>query len=135
LHTDSFAQRITAKYIELFDLEAHIQKIKAVYRARREIMMQCINDFFPSQVKHSSPEGGLFIWVELPAHINTDELFVECINHNVAFVPGGSFFPNNPKKNTFRLNYSNMPEDRIVEGMKRLGAVLKQAVQQEAAVK
>ncbi len=135
LHTDSFAQRITAKYIELFDLEAHIQKIKAVYRARREIMMQCINDFFPSQVKHSSPEGGLFIWVELPSHINTDELFVECINNNVAFVPGGSFFPNNPKKNTFRLNYSNMPEDRIVEGMKRLGAVLKQAVQQETAVK
>lgn len=135
LHTDSFAQRITAKYIELFDLESHILKIKEVYRARREIMMQCIKDFFPSQIKHSSPEGGLFIWVELPAHINADELFVECLKNDVAFVPGGPFFPNGGVKNAFRLNYSNMPEDRIIEGMKRLGAVLKQAVQVENSVR
>ncbi|WKB36582.1 PLP-dependent aminotransferase family protein [Terrilactibacillus sp. S3-3] len=76
LHTDSFAQRVAEKYMELFDLEAHIQKIKAVYKERREIMIQCIHDFFPKNIKHSTPDGGLFIWVELPENIDTQEVFM-----------------------------------------------------------
>ncbi|MDN3954547.1 PLP-dependent aminotransferase family protein [Sporolactobacillus laevolacticus] len=134
LHTDSFAQRITAKYIELFDLEEHIQKIKAVYLSRREKMMECIDAFFPKQVNHSVPEGGLFIWIELPDQIDTEELFAECLKNNVAFVPGKPFFPNSAKKNTFRLNYSNMPEEKIVEGMKRIGKVLDEAIASQAEV-
>ncbi|MFM1652542.1 PLP-dependent aminotransferase family protein [Brevibacillus sp. B_LB10_24] len=124
LHTDIFAQRVTAKYMELFDLDAHIEKIKAVYLGRREKMIACIQEFFPKQTKYSAPEGGLFIWVELPENIDTKEIFAECLENQVAFVPGESFFPTIAKKNTFRLNYSNMPEDRIVEGMRRLGEVL-----------
>ncbi|TGA96283.1 PLP-dependent aminotransferase family protein [Sporolactobacillus shoreae] len=118
LHTDTFAQRITAKYIELFDMEAHIQKIKAVYLSRREKMMECIKSFFPKEIRHSAPEGGLFIWIELPEQIDSQDLFDECLKNNVAFVPGKPFFPNSARNNTFRLNYSNMPEDRIVKGMK-----------------
>ncbi|WP_019123691.1 PLP-dependent aminotransferase family protein [Brevibacillus massiliensis] len=131
LHTDIFAQRVAAKYMELFDLEAHIQKIKAVYLGRREKMIECIKAFFPTQTKYSAPEGGLFIWVELPDNIDTKEIFAECLKHHVAFVPGESFFPTSAKKNTFRLNYSNMPEDRIVEGMRRLGDVLRRAAVEE----
>lgn len=124
LHTDSFVQRVAAKYIELFDLETHIQKIKACYKERREIMIQSIHDFFPKNIKHSTPDGGLFIWVELPENIDTQEVFNECLKHDVAFVPGESFFPNSARKNMFRLNYSNMPKEKIVEGMKRIGKVL-----------
>ncbi|GGE32997.1 aminotransferase [Pullulanibacillus camelliae] len=124
LHTDSFAQRITAKYIELFDLDAHIEKIKAVYHHRRQTMIDCIDRFFPKQVTHSSPEGGLFIWVELPESVNSREVFEVCIQNDVAFVPGQAFFPNLKKENTFRLNYSNMPDRKIIEGMRRLGQVL-----------
>lgn len=132
LHTDTFAQRITAKYIELFDIEAHIQKIKAVYLSRREKMMECIKSFFPEEVRHSAPEGGLFIWIELPEQIDSQDLFDECLKNNVAFVPGKPFFPNRSRNNTLRLNYSNMPEDRIVEGMKRLGEVLRRALDEKA---
>ncbi|MTT32098.1 aminotransferase class I/II-fold pyridoxal phosphate-dependent enzyme [Terrilactibacillus sp. BCM23-1] len=135
LHTDSFAQMITAKYMELFDIEAHILKIKEVYRSRREKMMQCIDKYFPKQAKHSAPEGGLFIWVELPGDIDTQDIFNECIKNNVAFVPGKPFFPNSAQRNTFRLNYSNMPEDRIEEGMKRLGEVLTRRVNEQTVAK
>ncbi|WP_239984972.1 PLP-dependent aminotransferase family protein [Sporolactobacillus pectinivorans] len=128
LHTDSFAQRITAKYIELFDLEAHIEDIRTVYLSRRQKMIDCIKSYFPKQVKHSSPEGGLFLWVELPESVDTQEIFEECLKRHVAFVPGNAFYPGRVKNNTFRLNYSNMPEEKIVEGMKRLGAVLTTAV-------
>lgn len=128
LHTDSFAQRVTAKYMELYDLEEHIQKIKAVYRARREKMMACIDAFFPKQLKHSAPEGGLFIWVELPAEIGVNNLFRKCLENKVAFVPGDSFFPNHVRINAFRLNYSNMSEEKIGEGMKRIGDVLNKAL-------
>ncbi|MCL1631659.1 PLP-dependent aminotransferase family protein [Sporolactobacillus sp. CPB3-1] len=124
LHSDVFAQRVAAKYLELNDLDAHIQKIKAVYHARREIMMHCIETCLPGHLKHSAPEGGLFIWVELPESINVQALFDRCLKNNVAFVSGDSFYPNEAKQNAFRLNYSNMSEERIKEGMKRLGEAL-----------
>ncbi|MFT8709552.1 MAG: PLP-dependent aminotransferase family protein [Sporolactobacillus sp.] len=128
LHTDSFAQRVAAKYMELHDIDTHIQKIKAVYRARREKMIACIDAYFPKQIRHSAPEGGLFIWIELPDAVDPNALFNKCLANNVAFVPGEPFYPNGSQRSAFRLNYSNMPEKRIVEGMKRIGDVLHEAL-------
>jgi 2-aminoadipate transaminase len=124
LHTDSFAQRITAKYMELYDIEEHIHKIKAVYKERCTAMLSCIEEFFPNSISYSKPEGGLFIWVELPEGIDSAHIFTECLKNNVACVPGASFFPNGTQTNTLRLNYSNMPKEKIIEGMKRMGEVL-----------
>ncbi|WNS78162.1 PLP-dependent aminotransferase family protein [Domibacillus sp. DTU_2020_1001157_1_SI_ALB_TIR_016] len=133
LHSDSFAQRITAKYMELYDIEAHIEKIKTVYKERCTTMLDCIDQFFPKSVSHSKPEGGLFIWVELPDSVDSSKIFLECLKNDVAFVPGIPFFPNSQQKNTLRLNYSNMPKERIIEGMKRLGEVLQRELQKEPA--
>ncbi|MFD5849999.1 PLP-dependent aminotransferase family protein [Cytobacillus pseudoceanisediminis] len=124
LHTDSFAQRITAKYMELYDIEEHIHKIKAVYKERCTAMLSCIEEFFPNNISYSKPEGGLFIWVELPEGIDSAHIFTECLKNNVACVPGAPFFPNGTQTNTLRLNYSNMPKEKIIEGMKRMGEVL-----------
>lgn len=126
LHSDIFAQMITAKYIELFDIEAHIEKIREVYRHRRELMINCIKEEFPKNVKYTLPDGGLFIWVQLPENVDTSKLFVKALENNVVFVSGQSFFPNGNCKNGFRLNYSNMPDDRIVDGIKRLAKVIKE---------
>lgn len=71
------------------------------------------------------PEGGLFIWIELPEIINSKQLLVECLENNVAFVSGVLVFPNSSNNNTLRLNYANMPEERIEEGIERIGEVLK----------
>lgn len=128
LHTNIFAQIMTAKYMEMFDIESHIEEIRQTYKHRRELMIKCIKEEFPKNTKYTLPDGGLFIWVELSKNIDTNELFNTAIKNNVAFVPGGSFHPNGNNKNTFRLNYSNMPDDRIIEGIKRLGRVIKEAL-------
>lgn len=126
LHTDIFAQMITSRYLEMYDIEEHIQQIKEIYKHRRQLMVSCIKEEFPKNIKHTLPDGGLFLWVELPENINSKEVFEKALAKNVAFVPGESFYPTGHCKNTFRLNYSNMPDERIIEGIKRLGAVLKE---------
>lgn len=128
LHTNIMAQMMTAKYTEMFDIEKHIARIKEVYKRRRDLMLDAIKKEFPDNVKVTNPQGGLFLWVELPNNINAREVLVKCLENNVAFVPGGSFFPNQPKENTCRLNFSNMSEDKIVEGIRRLAEVLKTAL-------
>lgn len=131
LHTDSFAQRITAKYLELYNIEEYINNIKAVYKERCTVMLSCIEEFFPKNLSYSKPEGGLFIWVELPESVDSRELFAECLANNVAFVPGSPFFPNGTENNALRLNYSNMPIEKIREGMKRMGEVLHRKLEKE----
>ncbi|USK78165.1 hypothetical protein QRD90_14590 [Peribacillus frigoritolerans] len=117
--------------MELYDMEEHIKKVKAVYKARCTEMLNCIEKFFPKNLSYSKPEGGLFIWIELPEGVDSKHIFTECLKNNVACVPGVPFFPNGTLKNTLRLNYSNMPEDQIIEGMKRMGDVLHRELNKE----
>ncbi|WP_340082234.1 PLP-dependent aminotransferase family protein [Terribacillus sp. FSL K6-0262] len=129
LHSDSFSQRITAKYLELYDIENHIKKIRVVYKERCKTMLESIDRFFPDNISYSKPEGGLFIWVELPTFMDSSKIFMECMQHDVAIVPGISFFPNSTKTNTLRLNYSNTNSETIIEGIKRIGEVLNRELQ------
>src|SRR5690606_26219467 len=107
---------------------AHIQKIIDIYKVRKEVMIKTMEEEFPEGVTFTNPEGGLFTWVVLPEYMNARDLAVKALEQNVAYVPGGSFFPNGGNENTMRLNYSNMDEERIKEGIKRLGAVIKEAM-------
>lgn len=125
LQSSTVSQFITCRFFEENDINKHIEKIIAVYRKRRDIMLKSIKTYFPEEAKCTHPNGGLFAWVELKENLNAREIFKDAIEQNVAFVPGGSFFPNGGHENYFRLNYSTMPEDKIVEGIKRLGNVLK----------
>lgn len=126
LHTSSISQREISKFIELYDLDQNVEKIKNVYKRRRDVMVEAMKAEFPPEVSYTYPEGGLFLWVELPSHIKAEKLLLTCLSHKVAFVPGDSFFPNGGVENTLRLNYSNMPEERIIEGIKRLGKVIRE---------
>lgn len=124
LQCNTLAQMEIAKYLELYDIDTHIQTIRAVYKSRRDLMVKMMESEFPQGVSFTRPQGGLFAWVELPAHINARDVLIKSLEEKVAFVPGGSFFPNGGHENTLRLNFSNMPEDRIEEGMRRLAKVL-----------
>ncbi|WP_069650981.1 PLP-dependent aminotransferase family protein [Caloranaerobacter ferrireducens] len=126
LQTSTIAQRELNKFLEKYDLDEYIDKIKEVYKRRRDLMLNTMKEEFPEGIKYTYPEGGLFTWVELPEHINTRELLEKAVEKNVAFVPGGSFFPNGGHENTMRLNYSNMDEERIVIGIKRLAEAIKE---------
>jgi len=124
LQCNTIAQMEISKYLELYDIDVHIDKIRDTYRKRRDLSVKTMEEAFPDGVSFTRPQGGLFAWVELPSHINARDVLEKCVEQNVAFVPGGSFFPNGGKENTFRINFSNMSEERIVEGLKRLGNVL-----------
>ncbi|MBI9012704.1 MAG: PLP-dependent aminotransferase family protein [Clostridiales bacterium] len=124
LQTSSMSQRELAVYLEDYSLDEHIEKLIGVYKTRRNLMIDTMKSTFPKEARYIVPEGGLFIWVELPEHIDTKELMVKAVEEKVAFVPGGSFFPNSDTKNTMRLNFSNMNEENIVEGITRLGKLL-----------
>lgn len=113
-----------SKFMDVFDFDNHVQQLLAVYRRRRDTMVQVLRETLPPGVDFTHPQGGLFLWVELPDNIQANELLKECLKDNVAFVPGDSFFPNGGVKNTLRLNYSNMPEDRIEIGIKNLSAAI-----------
>lgn len=123
LQCNTIAQMEIAKYLELYDIDAHIEKIRAVYKKRRDLFVQTMQKTFPDSVSFTIPSGGLFAWVELPEDMNARDYLEKCLAENVAFVPGGSFFPNGGHENTLRLNFSNMPEDRIVEGITRMGRI------------
>jgi len=128
LQSSTTAQMEVNQLLEDYDLEAHIEKIKEVYKRRKDLMIKTMEQEFPEGVTWTNPQGGLFTWVVLPEHLNARELAVKALEKNVAYVPGGAFFPNGGHENTFRVNYSNMSEERIVEGVKRLGEVLREAV-------
>ncbi len=102
----------------------HISKIREVYGKRRDLMLECMDKYFPAEVKHTNPYGGLFAWVELRDDLDAAKIMEECIKENVAYVPGEPFFPTRGRKNFFRVNYSCMPDDKIIEGVKRIGKVL-----------
>ncbi len=126
LHTSSINQREISKYMELYDLDENVEKIRKVYKKRRDVMIEAMEKEFPKDIKFTRPKGGLFLWVELPMRIKAEKLLMECLKQNVAFVPGDTFFPNGGIENTLRLNYSNMSEARIVEGITRLAKVIRE---------
>lgn len=131
LHTNTMAQRQVSKFMEMFDLKEHIEKIRKVYKTRRNLMLEAIKSEFPAGVTYTQPDGGLFLWVELPKELNARDLLISCLEKEVAFVPGGAFFPNGGNENTLRLNFSNMSEERIVEGIARIGKLIKEICQEK----
>ena len=128
LHTDNLAQFAVGQFFADNDVDAHVKEISALYGKRKDLMLEGIKKYFPEGVKYTDPEGGMFLWVEVPGVDDTVELFKECLEHDVAFVPGDPFFAGEVQPGAFRLNYSNMKEDQIEVGLKRLGAALTAAV-------
>lgn len=124
LQSSSFAQRQAYYYMKRYDINEHVRNLVQVYGKRRTLMCETMKQYFPQGVTFTYPEGGLFTWVTLPEEMDATALMPKVLAEKVAYVPGGPFYPHGGHRNHFRLNYSNMPEDRIVEGVKRLAAVL-----------
>lgn len=125
LQTSTIDQMIVARYMKDHDLEEHIIKIKSLYKKRRQCMLEAIEKYFPKEIIYTKPRGGLFLWVILPKGCDSKEILEQALEQKVAFVPGQPFYAHGDVTNTFRLNYSNMPEDKIEEGIRRLGEILK----------
>lgn len=134
LHTDSLTQRAVYQYCKTGKIEQHIPRIRETYRVRRQAMVEAMERHFPQPVEWTRPQGGLFLWVHLPEEISADELLREAVEQLVCFVPGSAFFPHGQgQPNTFRLNYSNQPPERIEEGIRRLGVAIKKRLSSPTA--
>ncbi|WP_425085615.1 PLP-dependent aminotransferase family protein [Ruegeria profundi] len=106
--------------------ESHIPKVRQTYRARRDAMLAALQAHMPDCVSWTKPEGGMFVWLTLPAGTSGAALLARALDTvKVAFVPGQAFFPDGSGENTIRLSFSNSDEDTIREGIRRLGQVLR----------
>jgi len=126
VHTNVFSQMLAAEYMKKYCIDEHIEKIRELYGRRCGFMLECMDQYFPDYCTYTRPEGGLFIWCTLPEGIDTIELSRRAVEKKVAFVPGSTCMVDQNKVcNSFRLNYSTMSEEKIEEGIKILGEVLK----------
>jgi len=127
VQTTTLAQAIIAEYFKRNILDEHIESIKDLYRKKRDYFLKKMDEFFPKEVKWNYPEGGLFVWAELPEEYDTKKLFEIAISKKVAFVPGQSFFVND-KKNCLRLNFTNATFEEMDQGIESLGKAIKEMI-------
>ncbi|MBN1487849.1 MAG: PLP-dependent aminotransferase family protein [Anaerolineae bacterium] len=126
LHSSTFDQMIANDVAQRGILKVHVKKLRKVYGERRDIMQDAMTEFWPEGSSWTHPEGGLFLWARVPEPINTLEIFKKVVQNKVAYVPGVNFYPHGDGGfNAMRLNFSNAQPEQIVEGIHRLGKVLK----------
>lgn len=127
LHTNTVSQFAVHRYLTENDADAHVTRLKKIYGERCDVMLQSLEKYFPTGVRWTKPEGGMFLWVELPAHLDTTQILAAAIEAKVAFVPGAPFFANEKPSNFMRLNFSNQTPERIAAGIKTLAEVIARA--------
>jgi 2-aminoadipate transaminase len=124
LHTSQLTQMVVHEVIKDGFLEQHIPKIRALYGDQCQVMLDAMAQHFPAGVEWTKPEGGMFIWVTLPKHIDAMKLLDEAIAQKVAFVPGAPFYANEAATNTLRLSFVTVPPERIRHGIEILGKLI-----------
>jgi 2-aminoadipate transaminase len=132
LNTAAFNQMVAYEVAKDGFLDEHVRHIRGIYKERRDVMLEMMDEMFPSEVHWTHPLGGMFLWGILPDEMDSAEVLKVAIQRKVAFVPGESFHPNGGGKNTMRLNFSYCNPDAIREGITRLGTVLKEQVAKKA---
>ena len=130
LHTSSFNQYVAYEVAKGGFLDEHVKLIRAVYKERRDVMFEMMEEMFPQGVTWSKPKGGMFLWGVLPEGTDATELLKRAVERKVAFVPGAAFHPRGGGANTMRINFSYSSPETIREGVRRLAATLKESIKQ-----
>ena len=125
LCTSALNQWLAAEFLKSGLARAHVEKVRTLYKARKDAMLRALEQYMPEGVSWTKPQGGLFLWVRLPETMNADDMFYEAIKQNVAYVIGSAFHCDGGGQNTMRLNFSYPTEGQIDEGIKRLSDVIK----------
>lgn len=125
LHTASLTQMAVYEAVKGGFLHTHLPRVRELYKQQCGYMLQAMDEHFPDTVRWTRPEGGMFIWVTLPEHIDATELLGHAIAKNVAFVPGAPFFAGTEAlTHTLRLSFATVPEQKIREGIRILGELI-----------
>ncbi|WP_371669871.1 PLP-dependent aminotransferase family protein [Streptomyces sp. NBC_00289] len=125
LHTPTVNQLAAARYLADRDLDAHVARVAAVYRDRRDAMLAGLADALPEGSTWDRPEGGMFLWARLPESYDTTALLPRVVRQEVAYVPGAPFYAGEPDRATLRLCFVTQTPEEIGEGLRRLGEGLR----------
>ncbi|SDB84791.1 aminotransferase-like domain-containing protein [Williamwhitmania taraxaci] len=125
LCTPPFLQKISANYLEKGYFDQNLGNIISIYRKKRDAMLSALSEYMPEGVSWTKPEGGLFLFITLPSHMDAEKLFEIAIKENVAFVLGSVFHCDGSGRNTLRMNFSYMSEEQNKEGVRRLANAVK----------
>jgi 2-aminoadipate transaminase len=128
LCTPSFNQLILATFIKWGRMKQTIEKAIECYKPKSAAMLNALTKYMPEQVSWSKPHGGMFLWITLPERIDTKEIFMTAIEHNVAYVIGRPFHCDNSGGNTMRLNYSFPSVEQIEQGIQQLAKAIKKVL-------
>lgn len=126
LCSNSLGQRMACRFASSGYIELHVSSLISRYKAKRDLMLSCMEKHFPAGVTWTRPEGGFFIWVTLPDGMNAREVLLKAIERKVAFVDGAGFFVNGNGKNTARFAFSEACPEKIERGIELLGEVMHQ---------
>ncbi len=119
-----FTSAIVQSAIELGLQETQLSYLKKVYLQRKNALNTALRENLPDSVSFVEPDGGFFTWLQLPQHVDTEELLPEAHKHDVSFAPGSFFSPRRDLKNYLRLSFAYYEESELVEGAMRLAAVI-----------
>ncbi|UDM51446.1 PLP-dependent aminotransferase family protein [Cupriavidus sp. MP-37] len=128
LHTPTFTQRVAYETVRDGLLDTHIPTIRELYGKQCQTMLDALKRHMPEGVSWNAPEGGMFIWMELPEGLDSMVILEEAVKRNVAYVPGAPFYANNPKRNALRLAFVTVPAERIEQGVAILGELFREAI-------
>jgi 2-aminoadipate transaminase len=124
LCTSTLTQYFVAEYFAEGRWREYVESLSALYRERRDAMLEALERHFPPQCEWSRPKGGLFLWATLPHYIDTGDLLAKALRENVAFVPGAAAYADARASSSMRLNFSASTPDEIQEGIRRIGQVV-----------
>jgi 2-aminoadipate transaminase len=124
LHTSTVTQLAAERWLAAHDLGEHIAGLAAHYRPRRDALLAGLEEYLPPGSRTTAPEGGLFIWVELPAGHDADAILARALAGGVAFVPGKYFYAGEPRRGTLRVSFATATPEELHEGAARLGAAI-----------
>ncbi|WP_028057336.1 aminotransferase-like domain-containing protein [Candidatus Solirubrobacter pratensis] len=128
LCSSALTQHFVAAYFDQRDWRAYLDKLRALYRRRRDVMLEALEEHLPAEATWTRPRGGLFIWAKLPDYIDTTDLLARALRENVAFVPGRAAYLDGRGGSEMRLNFSGVSDDDIREGVRRIGKVVSEQV-------
>jgi 2-aminoadipate transaminase len=130
LCTSTLTQYFVREYFAERRWREYVASLAAIYRARRDVMVESLRKDFPPQATWTEPQGGLFVWATLPDFIDTGDLLARALREDVAFVPGQAAYVEDGRgRNSMRLNFSGVSEDEIREGVRRIGKVISEQVE------
>ncbi|MDR9456960.1 MAG: PLP-dependent aminotransferase family protein [Salegentibacter sp.] len=127
--TSNFMQILANEFLAQHKLEPYLEFLRSEYLERKNLLQRHLEAYMPKEITWNEPKGGFYIWLKLPAHIKSTDVFKETVKEGVVFVTGRTFDPASKKDDRLRLSYSNMPKDSIEKGVIILSTAIKKVLE------